>query len=83
MQDQQPSLFQFIRQQHAKLLEQTLVHLGLTFISLFIAMAVGISLGIFISRRKAWAGPILGVVTGRTSRYRKTQERRIQGRYRR
>jgi osmoprotectant transport system permease protein len=60
MPDQQPSLFQFVRQQYPKLLEQTLVHIGLTFISLFIAMAVGITLGILISRRRRLAGPVLG-----------------------
>jgi osmoprotectant transport system permease protein len=60
MADQQ-SLLQFVRQQWPKLLEQTVVHIGLTFISLFIAMAFGISLGILISRRRRLAGPVLGV----------------------
>ncbi|TDX02374.1 ABC transporter permease/substrate-binding protein [Dinghuibacter silviterrae] len=57
----QQSLLQFIHQQYPKLLEQTLVHIGLTFISLFIAMAVGISLGLLISRFRRLAGGVLGV----------------------
>jgi osmoprotectant transport system permease protein len=61
MPDQTPSLYQFVRQQYPKLLEQTLVHIGLTFTSLFIAMAVGITLGILISRYRRLAGGVLGV----------------------
>jgi osmoprotectant transport system permease protein len=59
--DQQPGFFQFIQQQSGKLLEQVLVHIGLTFISLILAMVIGISLGIFISRRQRWAGLVLGI----------------------
>lgn len=61
MADQPPGFFSFVEQQSSKLLEQTLVHVGLTFSSLFIAMVIGISLGILISRRKSLAGPVLGV----------------------
>ena len=61
MPDQPPGLIQFVRQQYPKLLEQTVVHIGLTFTSLFIAMAVGITLGIVISRRRGLAGSVLGV----------------------
>jgi osmoprotectant transport system permease protein len=59
--EQQQSFFDFIREQSGKLLEQTLVHLGLTFISLLLALIVGLSLGILISRRKKLAGMVLGV----------------------
>jgi len=61
MADQPPGFFSFVQQQSSKLLEQTVVHIGLTFSSLFIAMVVGISFGILISRRKSLAGTVLGV----------------------
>lgn len=61
MPTQTSGFISFVRQQYPKLLEQTLVHIGLTFISLFIAMAVGISLGILISRKRRLAGGVLGV----------------------
>lgn len=55
------SFFQFISQESDKLLNQTLQHIGLTFISLLIAILVALPLGIFISRKIKLAGPILGV----------------------
>lgn len=58
---EQPGFFQFVQQQSGKLLEQTLVHIGLTFISLILALLVGVSLGILISRNRKLAGPVLGV----------------------
>jgi osmoprotectant transport system permease protein len=61
MQDQQQGFLSFLQQQYPKLLQQTLVHIGLTFSSLFIAMAVGITLGIWISLRRRLAGPVLGI----------------------
>ncbi len=61
MNEQQQSLWSFMAQQHDKLLTQTLQHIGLTFISLIIAVLVGLPLGIFISRRKKLSGTVLGV----------------------
>lgn len=61
MPTQTSGFFEFVRQQYPKLLEQTVVHIGLTFISLFFAMVVGISLGILISRQRRLAGGVLGV----------------------
>ncbi len=61
MNEQQQSLWDFMRQQSGKLLEQTVQHIGLTFISLFIAVLIGLPLGIFISRRKKFSGAVLGV----------------------
>ncbi len=55
----QVGLWAFMREQSAKLLQQTLVHIGLTFSSLAIGMLVGISLGIWISFRRKWATPVL------------------------
>lgn len=53
--------FHFVQQQSGKLLEQTLVHIGLTFISVCLAVLVGGALGILITRRKALAGAVLGI----------------------
>jgi osmoprotectant transport system permease protein len=58
---EQQTLWGFMRQQSDKLLEQTIQHIGLTFISLFIAVLIGLPLGIFIARRKQFSGPVLGV----------------------
>lgn len=58
---QEQTLWQFIVSQQDKLLLQTAQHLGLTFLSLLLAIAVGIPLGIFISRRQRLATPVLGV----------------------
>ncbi len=54
------SLIDFMRQQSGKILDQVLAHIGLTFISLLIAVAVGLPLGIFIAKRKKFAAPVLG-----------------------
>ncbi len=59
--EQQNSFLQFISQESDKLLSQTLAHIGLTFISLIIAIVVALPLGIFISRNKKFAGPVLGI----------------------
>src|SRR5277367_6141250 len=61
MNEQQQTLWGFMRQQSDKLLEQTIQHIGLTFISLFIAVLIGLPLGIFITRRKQFSGAILGI----------------------
>ena len=60
MQEQQQSLVSFMHQQSGKLLEQTLTHIGLTFISLFIAVLIGLPLGILISRKRKLSGIVLG-----------------------
>ncbi|MEN7548752.1 ABC transporter permease/substrate-binding protein [Rapidithrix thailandica] len=52
--------FYFLLQQKEKLLEQTLEHIGLTFISLLIALLLGVPLGIWIARNKRWSAMILG-----------------------
>lgn len=61
MNNQQQSLWEFMAQQSDKLLMQTLQHIGLTFISLLIAVIIGLPLGIFIARKKAFAGAVLGI----------------------
>ena len=54
------SLWQFMQQQSGKLLQQTIQHIGLTFISLLIAVLIGLPLGIYITRNKKMAGIVLG-----------------------
>lgn len=58
--EQIKSFFDFIFLQSDKLLQQTLEHIGLTFISLFIAILIGLPLGILITRKKKLASLVLG-----------------------
>lgn len=60
--DQQQSLWQFMHQESGKLWQQTLEHIGLTFISLSVAVLIGLPLGIYITRNKKVAGFVLGIV---------------------
>ncbi|WP_080240531.1 ABC transporter permease/substrate-binding protein [Spirosoma rigui] len=53
--------FTFIRDHADKLMEQTLTHIGLTFVSLLLALLIGLPLGIVIARRKQLASSVLGV----------------------
>ena len=57
---------EFIRfaSEHAdKLLAQTLTHVGLTFLSLLLALVIGLPVGIAITRRKKAAALILGLTS--------------------
>lgn len=56
-----PTFIQFIHEQSGKLLEQTMVHLGLTFSALLLALIIGLSLGIVISRRRRLASAVLAI----------------------
>ena len=58
--EEQQNLWQFMAQQSGKLWEQTLTHTGLTFISLLIAVLVGLPLGIIIAKRKSLTSGVLG-----------------------
>ena len=60
MTDRSQTLWEFMHQESDKLFHQTLQHLGLTFISLFFAIAIGLPLGILIARKKGLAPSILG-----------------------
>ena len=60
MNENQQTLGDFFVQQAPKLLDQTLAHIGLTFISLFFAIIISIPLGIFIAHRKKFSTSILG-----------------------
>ncbi len=55
-----PGLFDFMQNQSGKILDQLLQHIGLTFISLLIAVIIGLPLGILIARKRKLAAPILG-----------------------
>jgi len=59
--EQTQSLWQFMRQESGKLWQQTFEHIGLTFISLLIAILIGLPLGIYITRHTKAAGSVLGL----------------------
>jgi osmoprotectant transport system permease protein len=59
--NEQQTLWQFMQQQAGKLQEQTLQHIGLTFISLCIAVLIGLPLGVLIVRKKQLTGVVLGI----------------------
>ncbi len=54
------SLFQYLFDNRNQLLEQTLEHIGLTFLSLTIAVLLAIPGGILATRNDKLAGPLLG-----------------------
>ncbi len=58
--DQQQTFWQFIMQQSDKLLAQTLAHIGLTVVSLLIAIFIAVPLGILISRKDKLSSAVLG-----------------------
>jgi osmoprotectant transport system permease protein len=53
--------FAFVREHSSKLIEQTLTHIGLTFVSLLAALLIGVPLGIVIARRRRLASGILAL----------------------
>jgi osmoprotectant transport system permease protein len=55
-----PTLFDFMKEQSGKIFDQLLQHIGLTFISLLFAVIIGVPLGIYISRKRKLAAPVLG-----------------------
>lgn len=54
-------MLSFLADNYPKLLEQTLTHIGLTFISLLLALLIGVPLGILIARRQRLASGVLGI----------------------
>ena len=62
MNESTQSLFSFMREQSGKIFSQLLAHVGLTFISLLIAVMIGVPVGIFIAKRKHFSGPVLAAV---------------------
>jgi osmoprotectant transport system permease protein len=57
--DQTQSFWQFVDQQSDKLWAQTWAHIGLTMISLIVAILIAVPIGIAIARREKFAGPVL------------------------
>lgn len=49
-----------VHQNSGKLLQQALVHSGLTFLSVFIAIVISVPLGILITRKTKWRRTVLG-----------------------
>lgn len=60
--EQLNTLGQFFFENREKLLEQSLEHIGLTFISLLLAAVLSIPLGIWVSKHTRWASWVLGFV---------------------
>ena len=54
-------MLDFLAQQYPKLIEQTLTHIGLTFVSLLLALLIGLPTGVLIARRTRLASGVLGV----------------------
>jgi osmoprotectant transport system permease protein len=55
-------LWNFIIANQTEILDQTVEHIGLTFVSLLIAVVIGIPLGLLVTRYEKVSGPVLGVV---------------------
>ena len=55
------TFFSFGQEQAGKILEQSITHTGLTFISLFFAILIGLPLGILITQQKRLASTVLGL----------------------
>jgi len=53
-------LFRFFQANSGKILEQTLVHTGITFLSLLLSILVALPLGIILSRNPRWASWVIG-----------------------
>ncbi|MBB5634894.1 osmoprotectant transport system permease protein [Pedobacter cryoconitis] len=58
--DQTQSFWQFVIQQSDKLWSQTWAHIGLTLISLVIAILIAVPVGILITRKQKLSGIVLG-----------------------
>ncbi|WP_128547584.1 ABC transporter permease/substrate-binding protein [Larkinella soli] len=53
--------FRFLAEQSSQLVTQTLTHVGLTFLSLVLALLIGLPVGMAISRQKRVAALVLGL----------------------
>ena len=58
--DDAQGLWAFILERQGELWQRTVEHLWLTGISVFLAVLIGLSLGIFLSRRPRFSRPVLG-----------------------
>ncbi|MDX1939096.1 MAG: ABC transporter permease/substrate-binding protein [Saprospiraceae bacterium] len=55
------NFFQFIFDNLSELKNQTLEHIGLTFLSLALAVVIAMPIGIWITRRERWSSLVLGI----------------------
>jgi osmoprotectant transport system permease protein len=55
------NLWGFIVEHWQKLLEQTVQHIGLTLISIMLAIVVGVPAGIYVARKTKLAAPVIGI----------------------
>lgn len=60
MNDQQ-NLWGFMVENWQKLLEQTFQHIGLTLISIMLAILIGVPAGIYVARKTKLAAPVIGL----------------------
>jgi len=58
--DQTQSFWQFVDQQSDKLWSQTWAHIGLTMISLILAIIIAVPIGVLIARKQKLSGIVLG-----------------------
>jgi osmoprotectant transport system permease protein len=58
--DESQSFWQFVDQQSDKLWSQTWAHIGLTMISLILAIVIAVPIGIWIARKQKLSGIVLG-----------------------
>ncbi|CAM3935856.1 osmoprotectant transport system permease protein [Pedobacter westerhofensis] len=59
--DQTQTFWQFVNQQSDKLWNQTWAHIGLTMISLILAIIIAVPVGILIARKQKLSGIVLGI----------------------
>jgi osmoprotectant transport system permease protein len=59
--NEQQSLWQFLLLHWDKILDQTITHIGLTFISLLLAVIIGTPIAILIARKRNLAAAVLGI----------------------
>lgn len=60
--EESQTLWQFFSEQSDKILQQTVTHLGLTFVSLIFSILISIPIGILIARKRKYAGVVLGFI---------------------
>lgn len=61
IENQQMNFFEFLQQNWSELFALTREHLLLVFVSTFFAVAIGIPVGVLLTRRKSLQTPILGI----------------------
>jgi osmoprotectant transport system permease protein len=60
--EENQTFWQFFNEQSDKILQQTVTHLGLTFVALIVSILVSIPIGVAIARKQRYAGIVLGII---------------------